>query len=136
MAAIIPFLIFMVVAFIIAVNRGQNANLAGGGGWGGGYVGPLANGKPARAILLQVDSTGWKRSYGGVRYEIRNARVDIEEPGELPYEIQTQIYIPGNLVRDALPGSTMEVRVDRNSQNMVVIVGPDVGYVQGAVRTS
>jgi hypothetical protein len=130
---VVGFVVFMFVAFFIAMSNNQNRGLSGGTWMGSGLLG---NGVPARAILLGVASTGSRRSYGGQRFEVRSARVDIEEPGVHPYEIDTQIYIPSNLVRDALPGSTMEVRVDRANPNTVVIVGPDVGYTQGAVRTS
>jgi hypothetical protein len=96
----------------------------------------LTNGTPARAILLAVDSTGTRTAYYGQRCEVRGAYIDIEVPGVPPYEMQTSLYIPTNLVRDALPGSTMEIRIDPSNQNKVLVVGPDVGYTQGAVRTS
>jgi hypothetical protein len=127
---VVGFGVFMFVLFWFFSRSGQSQGLAGTSG------GPLANGTPARAILLSVASTGWRRNYSGFRYEVRDARVDIEEPGVPPYELAIQLYIPGNLVRDALPGSTMEVRLNRGDRRMLVVVGPDVGYTQGAVRTS
>jgi hypothetical protein len=135
---------FMVFAFILAMSGGsQNANwnqssAFGGGGFGGfGGFGSLAqNGTPARAIMLWVSNTGSSTRRGNQRFEIRNARVDVEMAGYPPFELTTNVYIPSNLVRDVLPGSTMEIRMSQNDRSMVLVVGPDVGYAQGAVRTS
>jgi hypothetical protein len=93
-------------------------------------------GTPARGILLSVSSTGTRTQYYGQRCEIRGAVVDVEVPGLPPFEIRTQLYIPTNLVRDVLPGSTVELRIDPSNQTKVLVIGPDVGYTQGAVRTA
>ena len=123
--------------FFWAISRSGTNN----GNWsqmpassGGLNVAFQGNGKPARAILLYVDSVGvWKRN-NGQRFDVRNASIDIEEPNGAPYVMDNaSLHTPPNLVRDALPGSTMEVRI---RGNRVFIVGPDVGYAQGAVRTS
>ncbi len=123
--------------FFWAISRSGSNN----GNWsqmpgssGGLNIASQSGGKPARAILLYVDSVGvWKRN-NGQRYDVRNASIDIEEPNGAPYVMDNaSLHTPPNLVRDALPGSTMEVRI---RGNRVFIVGPDVGYAQGAVRTS
>ncbi len=121
--------------FWLIVRSGTNNNLsqmpASSGGLNLGFQG---NGKPARAILLYVDSVGVSRRYNGQRFDVRNASIDIEEPNGAPYVIDNvSLHVPSNLVRDALPGSTMEVRINGNR---VFVIGPDVGYAQGAVRTA
>lgn len=134
---VVCFFMFMVFAFILATGgtAGLAARgLAGSGLFSGGPMG-LANGTPARGIMLWVSSTGRRWNSGGMRYEIRRARVDVEQLGMQPYVVDIDVYIPGNLVRDVLPGSTMELRVGSDRQSALVI-GPDVGYVQGAVRTT
>lgn len=137
MGLFVGFVIFMIVAFVVAANGNRNNSSAGWqGSFGTGGVGSLASGTPARGIMLQVSSTGTRTTYNGLRYEIRSARVDIEITGYAPYEANTNVYIPTNLVRDVLPGSTMELRVDSTNRAMVLVVGPDVGFAQGTVQTT
>lgn len=132
----------MVIAFvfaIISVVRGQRGKPMFGGKSLRAWIQSgnlIVAGTPARGIVLAVAPTGTRTSYYGQRCEMRGARVDVEIPGIMPYEIQTTLYIPTNLVRDVLPGSTMELRVDRTSASKAYVVGPDVGYAQGAVRTA
>lgn len=144
MVIFLGFIVFMVIAFFVAMNGNRSPQnfdgTSSGGGVGGFFSGGIwgmrQNGTPARGIMLAVSMTGRRTNYGGQRYEIRSARVDIEPQGYAPYEVSTDVYIPSNLVRDVLPGSTMELRVDLNSRGMVIVIGPDVGYTAGAVRTT
>jgi hypothetical protein len=132
--------------FYLVANSGRPANLnfaangvVTGGGWSGpadGTVSRLENAVPARGILLSVAITGTRTRHRGQRYEIRQCRVDVEPSGFAPYEVTANVYIPSTLVRDVLPGSTMEVRVDSGNLQNVLVIGPDVGYAQGSVRTS
>lgn len=138
------------LAFILAavrLMRGPTTGAAPGAAPGPGLFGGLnlrswipsgllSSGTPARGILLAVASTGTRTTYYGQRCEIRRARVDIEARGMAPFVIDTNVYIPTNLVRDVLPGSTMELRINPTNQTMVLVVGPDVGYAQGSVRTA
>lgn len=137
MGLIFGFMVFMFVAFFVAMNgnRGGQSNF-GGGLFGGGVYALASNGMPARGIMLSVSATGRRTSSSGQRYEIRSARVDVEAPGQPPYEIRTDVYIPSNLVRDVLPGSTMELRIDPSNPGSVLVIGPDVGFAQGVVKTS
>jgi hypothetical protein len=107
-----------------------------GKGGGGQYDRLLKNGIPARGILLRVASTGTKSGTPQRRFEQRQVYVDIEIPGRAPYETSASPYIPINLVRDVLPGATVELRVDPKNPNVIAIVGPGVGFVQSMVRTS
>lgn len=141
MGLVFGFIVFMFVAFFIAMSNGNRAgqsswNGSGGGVFSGGVWGLRTNGTPARGIMMSVSMTGRRASYNGQRYEIRSARVDVEADGIAPYEINTDVYIPGNLVRDVLPGSTMELRIDPSNPGWVIVIGPDVGFAQGVVRTS
>jgi hypothetical protein len=138
MGLIVGFILFMFVAFFIAMSGNQGGGQTGGGSFfsGGGVFGLSLNGTPARGIMMSVSMTGRRTSNNGQRYEIRSARVDIEADGIAPYEVNTDVYIPTNLVRDVLPGSTMELRIDRSNQSYVLVIGPDVGFAQRTVRTA
>ena len=144
-AALLIGVVFFVAILFIVIRAIRGAMT---GPTGAGFVNPLvgsspvprgsllASGTPARGILLAVASTGSRANYFGMRCEIRRARVDIEAQGVRPFELDTNLYIPTTLVRDALPGSTVELRINPRDQSMVLVVGPDVGYAPGAVRTS
>ena len=121
-------LIFIFV--IIMVMKGA------AGAAGGGYDSLVAKGVPARGILLQVASTGVKVGPVSRRFEMRQVYIDIEIPGREPYETSANAVIPLNLVRDVLPGATVEVRVDPKNPTKVAIIGPGTGFVQQALRTS
>ncbi len=122
-------LIFILV--IIMVVKG-----AGAGGATGRYDTLLAKGIPARGILLQVSSTGTKIGSVSRRFEMRGVTIDVEIPGQQPYETTATPVIPINLVRDVLPGATVELRVDPKNPSNIAIIGPGTGFVQQAVRTS
>ncbi len=96
----------------------------------------VANGIPARGILLQVSRRGTKVGTVQRRFEVRSIRVDVEIPGRPPYEVTARPAIPINFVRDVLPGATVELRVDPKNRAKLVIVGPGTGFVQTTVRTA
>ena len=121
----------IVVFVIIMVVKG-----AAGGGASGSYDALVANGTPARGILLQVSSTGTKIGSVARRFELRSVTIDVEIPGKAPYEISATPVIPINLVRDVLPGATVELRVDPKNPSKMAIIGPGTGFVQQALRTS
>jgi hypothetical protein len=122
-------LIFIFV--IIMVVKGAAA-----GGSLGSYDSLVAKGIPARGILLQVSSTGTKIGSVSRRFELRQVYIDVEIPGKAPYEISATPVIPINLVRDVLPGATVELRVDPRNPSKMAIIGPGTGFVQQALRTS
>lgn len=85
----------------------------------------LTSGVPARGILLRVSSTRDSTGTSGLRrFERRSVLLDVEIPGENPYEISASPFILSNLVRDVLPGATVELRVDRDDPMRIAIVGP------------
>lgn len=137
---IVGFMVFMFIAFVVAMSGNRSNPNLGGGSWsgtGGTDVWSLqSSGTPARGILMSVSSTGTRTNYRGQRFETRSARVDIEATGYEPFEVNTYLLIPSNLVRDVLPGSTVELRVNLSDRSQVLVIGPDVGFAQGAVKTT
>jgi hypothetical protein len=121
-------LIFILV--IVMVIKGA----AGAGA--GSYDSLVSSGIPARGILLQVASTGMKVGSVSRRFELRQVYIDVEIPGKPPYETSARVVIPLNLVRDVLPGATVELRVDPKNPSKIAIIGPGTGFVQQAVRTA
>ena len=119
-----------VVLLIVLVIKGANAVGMTG------YDALVARGIPARGILLSVSSTGTKTGTQRRRFEVRQVRIDVEIPGREPYEPSASPALPINLVRDVLPGATVELRVDPKNPSNMAIVGPGTGFVQQAVRTA
>lgn len=135
---------FAVVFLLIRRARGTSGSpQPAGSGFGLGSLTAwiarqnlVAHGTPARAIVLAITSTGSRAQFYGVPCELRGAQVDVELPGVAPFVTQADLYIPRSLVRDTLPGSTMEIRIDPARPTRIYVVGPDVGYAQGSVRTA
>jgi hypothetical protein len=101
-----------------------------------GYQALLRSGLPARGILLSVTSTpSGSVGVGLYKLQLRQVRIDIELPGEPPYETTASVAIPLNLVRDVLPGATVELRVDRKHPDNIAIVGPGVGFNAASLMT-
>lgn len=100
-----------------------------GGPAGAGTVGGI----PARGILLWVaaqpsGSTGYSVA---TKLQQRMAQLDVEIPGQPPYEVTTTISIPLNLVSDVVPGATVELRVSGFNSSNITVVGPGIGIAQG-----
>jgi hypothetical protein len=92
------------------------------------------SGTPARGILLAVSSVpGTSVGVGLNKLQSRQVTIDVEVPGQPPYELTTNLLIPLNLVRDVLPGATVELRV--GSRNQIVVVGPGVGFNASTLMT-
>lgn len=94
---------------------------------GAGYAALVKSGLPAKGILLQVAPTSTVTGTLGNRIETRRVKLDVELPGEAPYEVSTLVYIPVNLRNDVLPGATVELRVNPKKRSDIAIVGPGVG---------
>ena len=109
--------IFFVVRPMVRAARGAGMSF-------GGSLG--LDGTPARGILLAVAPTGTRV---GTNYESRLVTIDIEVPGQPPYEVRTLARFPTSLRADVLPGATVELRVNPKSRTAPVsIVGPGVGF--------
>ncbi len=102
----------------------------------GGYNRLAARGVSGRGILLSVSNTSMG-SVGTGMYKLqqRAVTIDIELPGQAPYQATVTALIPLNLVRDVLPGATVEVRVDPSNPNNIAIVGPGVGFNANTLMT-
>jgi hypothetical protein len=121
-------LVIVIVAAIYIVAAAAKA--AGSAG----YNRLARNGTPARGILLAVASMpGTSVGTGFNKLQSRQVTIDIEVPGQPPYELETTLLIPLNLVRDVLPGATVELRV--GARNQVVVVGPGVGFNASTLMT-
>jgi hypothetical protein len=126
--AAIGFIIIFFVLWGIISSAGKSSTSS--------YDKLVKRGAPARGILLQVSSTGTMTGAVGRRFEIRQVYIDVEITGQQPYETNANAIIPINLVRDVLPGATVELRVDPNDRTKMAIVGPGTGFVQQALRTA
>ena len=106
-----------VIWVIVAIVRASSANTR-----------LMNTGLIARGILLRVDIPLTRWSAEGVRPNFRRfrLRVDVELPGQEPYEIDQLVSFPTNMDRLILPGSTVELRVDPKNRKNVLIVGPGV----------
>jgi hypothetical protein len=93
----------------------------------------LTSGRIARGILLRVDipQTRWAAEGGRTNWQRRRIRIDVELPGEAPYEIDDWVQFPTNMSGNILPGATVELRVDPKKKNRVVISGPGVALGAG-----
>ena len=125
--------IFVIVVLIVrsaskgAAQAGAAANLA------------LASGVPARGLILQADSMATEGTLRGQRVEYRQMRLDVEIPGQAPYEVWVRPAIPR--ICEALPGAALDLRVDPRNPNNVTVVGPAgasgwIGAAASTVNTS
>jgi hypothetical protein len=114
-------LIIFIVVIVMALR-------AAGGNWSG----LLKKGIPARGILLAVAANGMAVREGGNALERRRVVLDIEIPGEPPYEARLLITFPANMRSDVLPGATVELRVAARNRKNVAIVGPGAGFAFAA----
>lgn len=101
-----------------------------------GFDGLSKNGIPARGILLQVSWQATRVTGGSVPVERREVLVDVEIPGQAPYEVRVQALIPTNLSSDVMPGATVELRVHAKNRNAVAIVGPGSGFAVTGLVTA
>jgi hypothetical protein len=106
-----------VIWLIVQIVRGGTANTR-----------LMNTGRVARGILLRVDIplTRWSAEGGRTNFRTFGMRIDVELPGQAPYEIDRQVSFPTNMGKLILPGATVELRVDPKNKNNVLIVGPGV----------
>jgi hypothetical protein len=122
----ILFLFVVFVAVAIVSSQASPARV---------YARLVRGGIAGRGILLQV-SPQPLRTLGsaGQRFQLRRVQIDVELPGKPPYVVDATPYIPTNLVRDVLPGATVEIRVHRLQPSKIAIVGPGAGFAAAAQR--
>ena len=111
--AIIGFIIVLLVRAGSAAQRALLAELA-----------LVQTGIPAQGILLQVDSYGTRQLINGYVYERRGVILDVEMPGQPPYQVRVTPLFPVSMVRNVLPGVSLQLRVDPKSSQTVAVVAP------------
>jgi hypothetical protein len=112
----VAFVIFVVMVVIgRVVSRGATPS--------GAALGPVSgNGLLARGLILHAYSTATEGTLGGQRVEYRRLRLDVEVPGQAPYEVSVTPAIPR--ICEALPGATLDLRVNPRDPNDITVVGP------------
>ena len=109
-----PFaILFVIFVVLVLVVRASATNDRGG---------LLTRGVFAHGLVLRADSTATERTFGGQRFELRALTLDVEVPGEAPYVVSVTPMIPR--ICEVLPGSSLDLRVDRKNRQNIAIVGP------------
>jgi len=109
-----PFFVLLVVflLFVLVSRVAQSSNRNA----------LLARGLEARGLILQASSLATETTYASQRFEVRNLTLDVEVPGRQPYEVSVSPMIPR--ICEALPGVTLDLRVDPKNPSNIAIVGP------------
>lgn len=92
-----------------------------------------SSGVPARGLILQAARFSTITTLGGRKFDKRSVTIDIEVYGAAPYVLTVDLLIPRGLVR-ALPGDTLELRVDPKDPNQIAVLGPG-GFTGPWLRT-
>lgn len=116
--ALVFIAVFLVIASLVALGARAQARQAA-----------MARrlyetGTPARGLVLQASQYVTTTTAGGRRYELRDLVLDVELPGQAPFEVRAQPMIPGSLAKSVLPGAALELRIDPANPSEVVVVGP------------
>jgi hypothetical protein len=118
MEAVIPFiLIFGFIGLMLTISlitnlSARRANQV------------VTTGVPAKGLVLQVSQTGVGVFINGTRYERRGMVLDVEIPGRAPYQVSANPLIPKTFVRNVLPGTFVELRIDPRRADSIAVVGP------------
>jgi hypothetical protein len=76
----------------------------------------------ARGLILQADASSTETTVRGQRFELRTLTLDVEVPGQAPFEIRVTPRIPR--IVEALPGATLDLSLDPSNPNELEILGP------------
>jgi hypothetical protein len=104
----ILFVIFIVVVLVVRAQKQAS--------------GLVPSGLRAHGIILQADQFSTETSYLGQRFELRRLTLDVEVPGRAPYEVSITPRIPR--IVEALPGATLDLRVDPSNPQNIQVIGP------------
>ena len=85
------------------------------------------NGIPAQGIVLQAAPTGTKVVIGMRRFERRSVVFEIEVFGHEPYTVGVVALIPTAMLKNVLPGATLDLRLDPKDRNHIAVVPPGGG---------
>lgn len=120
---------FFVVPFVVvALARAAMGSFDDLANKGVPAIGILLSVSPIASGFLTTNMRSATSVSGYARVQLRQVVVDIEIPGYPPYQLSTTAFVPTNLVRDVLPGATVELRVDPKKPNRIAIVGPGVAF--------
>lgn len=118
----------IIAVIIIVIVVVQTIAKSSGGGTPT-YANIVKRGVPARGILLQVNATpSGTVGIAPMRYQMRFMTMDIEIPGQAPYQAQVTPFIPTNLAASILPGASVELRINPKQPTQIAIIGPGAGF--------
>ena len=75
-----------------------------------------------RGLVLAAEPVATEVVYRGLRYERRFVTLDVEVVGAPPYQTRLNLRIPR--IVDALPGATLDLRVNPSDAEDIEILGP------------
>jgi hypothetical protein len=104
-------------------NLAASANAAGQVDPFPSYDRLAAEGAPARGLVLQAKPYPKGALNCGRTFEHFQVVLDVELEGAAPYEVATSLFLPRGLV-SMVPGSALELRVDRKYPKRIAIIGP------------
>jgi hypothetical protein len=87
------------------------------------YLSLESGGVRGRALVLASMQMSWGVTLGMRRFTRRQMTLEIELPGQAPYDITDQFLVPRGIV-EPIPGSSLEVAVGGPSGSQVAILGP------------
>lgn len=118
----IPILLVFGVIFgipiLIAIMKAMSPNTGALG-----FDRLAARGTPARGLVLQSSMLATNVRMNMRRFERRQMTLDVEIPGQAPYQCSGTFLIPRGLV-EAIPGASLELAVDPRNPQSVVVTGP------------
>jgi hypothetical protein len=82
----------------------------------------LNRGILGRGLVLSADPVATEVVYRGMRYERRFVTLDVEVVGQPPYQTRLNLRIPR--IVEALPGATLDLRVNPSDAEDIEILGP------------
>src|SRR5437660_1424750 len=82
-----------------------------------------ATGTPARGLVLTCSPYVIGVTINQRRFEKRTMTLDVEIPGQAPYQSSGDFLVPRGLV-DAIPGASLELAVDPSNPDKIAVLGP------------
>jgi hypothetical protein len=108
-------LLIVIVRAIRKMNTGKDFDRV--------MSGQAPQGVRAYGLILSASRTATPVNYFGRVMEQRYVVLEVEIPGQQPYQVNTQLSIPLGLV-EARPGDTLELSVSPGNPNNVTVLGP------------
>ncbi len=114
MGAVISFVVFVFIFVIVAITKAASS---------AGRNRLAQSGLRGRGLILSSSQNATNTRVGMQRFEQRQMTMEIEVQGVAPYVIQGTFLIPRGMV-EAIPGSSLEIAVDRSNPSAVIVLGP------------